>query len=110
MLVELDKDSAGNWVCCRALVEIIMAYPDTSKLLGKETGWTVLVISPAPVLPKLEKIDLTYDEFRWAYTRSVRSGEPFLDLKNTNLPHIKQDYARYIANDAVRDRFPHRPS
>ena|ERR1700730_6926309 len=107
MLVELDEKTPFG----PALVEVSMAQPDSTMFLGKETGRTALVITQNPHASNMGvTIDLTYPEFRWAYARSVKNGEPFLDLKTANLIQIKRDYAQYKEGGAINDRFPHRPS
>jgi hypothetical protein len=105
MLVELDQENTP--VGTTALVEVPIAYPEVTKLSRKETGRTVLVMSTAGegvVSRCTAQIDLTYPEFRWALARSIKNGEPFLDLKQANLPQIKNDYAQSMAGAPPRPR------
>ena len=71
--------------------------PDITAIRGRDTGKTALVVmedrsayNPASTL----KVVLTYPEFRWALERSLKAGEPILDLKDAILSQIKKDYAR----------------
>jgi hypothetical protein len=92
MLVEVDGPE---------LVDADKAAPDTKLLSGKETGKTELRICTG-VTDLTWHIDLTYPEFRWALARSLKNGEPFLDLKKVTLPQIKKDYAQYTAGSPAR--------
>lgn len=114
MLVELDQENSPAGPI--ALVEVPIAHPEIALISRKETGKTVLVFAPSGISPSVhhteKAIELTYPEFRWAYTRSVEHSEPFLDLKTANLLQIKRDYAQQHqkGSGVIKDRFPQRPS
>jgi hypothetical protein len=103
MLVEIDTTSGPM------LFEAKKAYADTTFFAGKDKGTMVLDSASYMFNEDRYKVELSYDQFRWAYARSVKNQEPFVDLKQDNLPKIKQDYARQ-GSGPKPDAFPHRPS
>ena len=75
---------------------------------GKPTGRTLLTQGSHASRNQVE-IDLTYEEFRWAYGRSVKAGEPFLSLIGDAVLKIKSDYERELSKGPSPDSFPYRP-
>ena len=111
MLVEVDGLYGPT------LVEVHEAYPDKTMLskvellAKKDIGRTRTVLGVLSS-PYAYLVDLTYEEFRSAYARSVKNQEPFLDVKADALEQIKRDYLaasqRHNANAA--DAHLYRPA
>jgi hypothetical protein len=108
MLVEMDDIDGSPF-----LFEACKIVPNKTFWNGRYKGTITLSSDPNGGIyssgPEKHDINLTYDQFRWAYVQAMKNGEPILDLKSSNLENIRNDYAQATRKGITQDRFPHRP-
>ena len=89
MLVELDVKN--GYAKGPMLYEVAKAFAG-ELYEPKYAGKTFLYCATST--SDREIIDLTYQEYLWAYAQSKQAGHLWLDLKEDNLPKIKAAFAQ----------------